>query len=102
MSIESSAEPSASRPDNRGNPLSPTIRLHPADDVVIARHQLISGARIAEEDVTVSGLIPAGHKVAVRRIDAGKPVRRYNQIIGVTTRPIEPGQHIHTHNLAMA
>ena len=102
MSIESSAEQSASRPDNRGNPLSPTIRLHPADDVVIARHQLISGARIAEEDVTVSGLIPAGHKVAVRRIDAGKPVRRYNQIIGVTTRPIEPGQHIHTHNLAMA
>ncbi|HZH06999.1 MAG TPA: altronate dehydratase family protein, partial [Lautropia sp.] len=79
-----------------------TIRLHPADDVVIARHQLISGARISEEGVTASGLIPAGHKMAVRRIASGQPVRRYNQIIGVSTRDIEPGQHVHTHNLAMA
>jgi altronate hydrolase len=87
---------------NHGNAVTPTIRLHAADDVVIARHQLISGARIAEEGVTVSGLIPAGHKVAVRRLAADQPVRRYNQIIGVTTRPIEAGQHVHTHNLAMA
>ncbi len=82
--------------------VTPTIRLHPADDVVIARHQLISGAKIAGEGVTVAGLIPAGHKMAARRIAANQPVRRYNQIIGVTTRDIEPGQHVHTHNLAMA
>ena len=82
--------------------VTPTIRLHAADDVVIARHQLISGARVAEEGVVASGLIPAGHKMAVRRIAAGQPVRRYNQIIGVSTRDIEPGQHVHTHNLAMA
>ena len=40
--------------------------------------------------------------MATRRIAAGQPVRRYNQIIGVSTRDIEPGQHVHTHNLAMA
>ncbi|MGE0797996.1 MAG: UxaA family hydrolase [Lautropia sp.] len=82
--------------------VTPTIRLHPADDVVIARHQLISGTRIEAEGVSVAGLIPAGHKMAVRRIAANQPVRRYNQIIGVSTRDIEPGQHVHTHNLAMA
>ncbi len=82
--------------------VTPTIRLHPADDVVIARSQLISGTRIADEGVTVAGLIPAGHKMAVRHIPANSPVRRYNQIIGFSSRAIEPGQHVHTHNLSMA
>ena len=45
--------------------------------------------------------IPAGHKLAVRDIAQGKPVRRYNQIIGFATRDIEPGEHVHVHNLAM-
>ena len=40
----------------------PFIRLHTADDVVIARTQLISGTKI--EDFTTKGLIPPGHKVA--------------------------------------
>jgi len=59
--------------------MSTFIRLHPADDVVIARAQLISGTPI--DGVAVRGLIPPGHKVATRAIAAGEPVRRYNQII---------------------
>jgi len=39
--------------------------------------------------------------VAVRAIAAGQPVRRYNQIIGFASQPIAPGEHVHTHNLAM-
>ena len=81
--------------------LSPVLRLHANDDVVIARHQLVSGARISEENLVVAGLIPAGHKVATRSIAARDPVRRYNQVIGVAARAIQPGQHVHTHNLAM-
>ena len=46
--------------------MTPFIRLHPSDDVVIARSQLLSGARV--EDATVKGLIPPGHKVATRAI----------------------------------
>jgi len=75
------------------------IRIHPADNVVIARRQLVSGTRLAGEDVTVAGLVPPGHKIAVRPIAAGEPVRRYNQIIGVARQPIAAGQHVHTHNL---
>jgi SAF domain len=83
--------------------LSPTIRLHANDDVVIARHHLPEGATLPEEGgLAVSAMVPAGHKVATRRIAAGEPVRRYNQIIGVAKQDIEPGQHVHTHNLAMA
>lgn len=78
-----------------------TLRLNPIDNVVIARRQLVSGAVLAQENVTVSGLIPAGHKIATRRIEAGQEVRRYGQIIGFATEAIKPGQHVHTHNLAM-
>ena len=79
-----------------------TIRLHPADDVVIAKQQLVGGTRLEGEGVTVAGLIPPGHKVAVRAIRAGQPVRRYNQIIGTAKTDIAPGQHVHTHNLEFA
>ena len=75
------------------------IRIHPADDVVIARHQLVGGTVIASEGITVMGLVPPGHKVCVRTIAAGAPVRRYDQIIGSAKCAIAPGQHVHTHNL---
>ncbi|MDR5829548.1 altronate dehydratase family protein [Caballeronia sp. LP006] len=78
------------------------IRLHPKDDVVIATRQLLSGARIASEDLVVMGLIPPGHKIATRAIAAGEPVKRYNQIIGVAKDAIARGQHVHTQNLSMA
>ena len=78
-----------------------TIRLHPADDVVIARQQLVGGITLIDENVTIAGLVPPGHKVAARALAAGSPVRRYNQIIGFASRDIAPGEHVHLHNLAM-
>ena len=45
-----------------------TIRLHPGDDVVIARQQLVGGTTLMDEKVTVAGLVPPGHKVATRAI----------------------------------
>jgi altronate hydrolase len=94
-------EPTTRVDDQGWQAPSPVIRLHPRDDVVIARHQLISGARVAEEDVVVAGLIPAGHKMATRAIAKGEPVHRYNQIIGIAKQDIKPGQHVHGQNLAM-
>ena len=79
----------------------PVLRLHPNDDVVIARRQLVSGTSISAEGVTVSGLVPPGHKLAVRPIAKGAPVRRYNQIIGFATREIRPGEHVHLHNMGI-
>ena len=78
-----------------------TIRLHPNDDVVIARQQLLRGTLLAEESVTVAGLVPPGHKVATRAIRTGEAVRRYDQIIGFASRDIAPGEHVHLNNLAL-
>jgi altronate hydrolase len=79
--------------------MNPFIRLHPADDVLIARTQLVGGTSV--EGIAVKGLIPAGHKVAMRAIAQGDSVRRYNQIIGFATKAIAAGEHVHTHNLGV-
>lgn len=96
--IEVSSEPSGQA--NKAT-TKVTIRLHAADNVVIARKQLVSGTLLADEQVSVVGLIPAGHKIATRTIEADEAVRRYGQIIGFATQVIKPGQHVHTHNLKM-
>jgi len=78
-----------------------TIRLHPNDDVVIARTELPAGTLIQKENVRAAVRIPAGHKIAVRAVAPVRPVHRYNQIIGFATQPIAPGDHVHVHNVAM-
>ncbi len=79
---------------------TPVIRLHPDDSVVIARAALLLGVEVAQ-GVTAAERIPAGHKVAVKPIAVGEPVKRYGQIIGFATKPIAPGQHVHVQNIGM-
>jgi altronate hydrolase len=81
--------------------MSPVLRLHANDDVVIARRQLVSGTRVASENLTVIGLVPPAHKIAARALAVGQPVRRYNQIIGFAKRAIKAGEHVHLHNLSI-
>ena len=77
------------------------IRLNPSDDVVIASQEILAGSFLSREALTVKDTIPAGHKIAVRSIGTGQPVRRYNQIIGFATKPISAGEHVHVHNLGV-
>ena len=78
------------------DPKPKIIRLHSSDDVCVAIDLVAKG--IAWEGIVASDSIPAGHKMAVTSIAAGKPVRKFNQIIGFASHDIEPGQHVHTHN----
>ena len=81
--------------------VDPTIRLNPADDVVLARTAISAGTILANEGhVRVAVAVPAGHKIAVRAVAAGHPVRRYGQIIGFASQPIAAGDHVHVQNLA--
>jgi altronate hydrolase len=77
------------------------IRLNPLDNVLIARQALSEGTYLDEEHVTVSQPIPSGHKVATVRVEQGQPLRRYGQIIGFASQPIDPGEHVHVHNVEM-
>jgi len=77
------------------------IRLNPADNVVVARTDILPGTALPGERVTSRAHIPAGHKLATAPITSGAAVRKYNQIIGFATSEIQPGDHVHTHNVAM-
>jgi altronate hydrolase len=77
------------------------IVLHPDDSVAIARVPLHAGQTIqTPSDLPILKDIPAGHKVAIREIPAGKAVYRYGNVIGFATAAIHPGEHVHTHNLS--
>ena len=78
-----------------------TIRLSAADNVVVARTDILPGTEIPGERVASRGHVPAGHKLATAPVAVGEPVRKYNQIIGFATAVIAPGDHVHTHNVAM-
>ncbi len=82
---------------------TPALRLHADDDVAIALVPLGTGRRIevAGQRVRVAADIGPGHKVALRGVEPGQPLRRYGQVIGFATKPIGPGDHVHTHNLAV-
>lgn len=79
-----------------------TIRLRAADNVVVAVRDLPPGLRIEEEGLVVQNEIRTGHKVATREIPFGEPVRKYGQVIGVASRTIRTGEHVHTHNVEMS
>ena len=78
-----------------------TIRLHNSDNVVVARVDIPAGTKIAEEQITSRDPITCGHKVAAVFIKEGAAVKKYGQIIGFASKDIQPGEHVHTHNIAM-
>lgn len=51
--------------------------------------------------IEVAERIPAGHKLALRVIPQGEPIRKYNQIIGFASQSIPAGTHVHSHNTEM-
>ncbi len=77
------------------------IRLHPNDNILIARHPLALGQPLPELGIRIRAQVPAGHKIAARRIAAGEAVRKYDAVIGVAAREIEAGEHVHSHNLTL-
>jgi len=85
-------------------PLQALIRLHPRDNVAVARMALPAGSDIGLADSTLRVLsnVAAGHKIALRPIAAGELVLKYGQPIGVAGRAIAAGEHVHAHNLEMA
>ena len=89
--------------------VSPCLRLHADDNIVVARTEVSEGTCIPDipdgqdggtpAGFTASETIGLGHKVAARSIAAGEPIRKYGQVIGYATEPIASGEWVHTHNV---
>ena len=78
------------------------LTLDDDDNVCVARATLEAG-----EPVEIDGCVyvlaervAIGHKVARCAIEAGAAVLKYGARIGTASAAIEPGRHVHGHNLA--
>lgn len=84
------------------------MRLHPRDQVAVAKRDLPAGTTLILEDsgrsqspLPLRQPIASGHKLALERIVEGEAVRRYGQVIGLARQEILPGEQVHTHNLGI-
>lgn len=79
--------------------------LHKDDNVAVALADLKKGQEVDAElngeriKFTLINDIPFGHKVAIRSIQAGEFIVKYGEVIGVATRDIKVGEHVHVHNV---
>lgn len=81
---------------------SGVLLLAAGDNVAVASCELPAGAprEVAGSKIVLKAKVDVGHKFAVRQIKAGERIIKYGAPIGVATRDIEPGEYVHTHNMA--
>jgi hypothetical protein len=82
--------------------VKPALVISERDNVATALETLEAGRTVTLGTiaVTVSERIPHGHKLALLPIMSGQPVVKYGSPIGLATRDIDAGAHVHVHNLA--
>jgi altronate dehydratase len=75
------------------------LRLSALDDVAVMIEPAVPGDDVL--GVIARDAVPFGHKMALHDVAPGSVVRKYGQPIGIATRPILAGEHVHSHNLAV-
>jgi altronate hydrolase len=75
------------------------LAMHPDDNVALCLDPVAAGDALPG-GVTAAVVVPAGHKIALRPIAPGEPVRKYGQVIGLASAAIAPGAHVHVHNVS--
>src|SRR5690606_3430022 len=78
--------------------LGPVIRLHPDDNIVVARVDVPIGVEVPSENFTTRSQVPAGYKIACRAIRKDEPIRKYNVTVGFASTDIPAGTLVHSHN----
>ena len=89
--------------------MKPKALVHAHDDwVAVATDDISNGEEFAalgmdgsnkSRTIRSKGDILLGHKIALKNISRGEHVIEYGEVIGVATRDIGSGEHVHTHNL---
>jgi altronate hydrolase len=72
------------------------LQIHPDDNVAVAVEETCGGH--AEFGVDFRA-IPKGHKGALTDIPEGGKVLKYGFPIGIASRDIKAGEHVHAHNM---
>ena len=77
------------------------LQINPDDNVAIALAGLKGPGvyRCGDRMVRITEDIGPAHKVALRQIENGGQVIKYGLPIGKAAREIQPGEHVHIHNV---
>ena len=79
----------------------PIVRLHSADNVVIACRDIAAGEALRAGGLVITArqAIPVGHKMAARRLEVAEKVVKWGAPIGSCTSAVRAGDHVHGHNM---
>lgn len=81
------------------------VVIHGKDNVATCVDYFPAGSIISffregvEDKLQLLQDIPLGHKVAICAISRDEDIIKYAESIGIATVDIEPGQHVHVHNM---
>ncbi len=82
------------------------LKVNDVDNVATTFEDLKKGVRVLVTDKRkqtaeyfIQDDIPYGHKFAIAPIRNGEEIRKYGEVIGVATKNIAIGEHVHVHNL---
>jgi altronate dehydratase small subunit len=78
--------------NSRDNVATTLVDLKAGDTLVL---------KLGEEDliIVLMAAIPFGHKFCLTTVKAGAAVVKYGETIGIAVTDIQPGDHVHTHNV---
>jgi altronate dehydratase small subunit len=85
-----------------GGQSNPRVHIiHKRDNVVIALVDMAASDRVSlgETSLLLTQAVAFGHKLALVDIKKGSPVIKYGEQIGIATRDIAAGEHVHVHNV---
>ena len=95
--------------DTPATPEARALVLQTRDNVATALFALDAGTRVhahgagsTATPVVLRETIALCHKFALQAIAQGEQVVKYGEVIGLATRNIAAGEHVHTHNLVSA
>lgn len=86
-------------------PQNDFILLEEMDNTLTALRELKAGLELSipafndEQIIVIKQIIPFAHKFARFHIPKGGEVIKYGEVIGVATKEIFPGEHVHIHNI---
>ena len=81
---------------------SSTIRINPADTVVVCLQPMHQGEiiEVDHQQITLLEDVPMGHKVLIRDTRKGEDIIKYGYPIGHACQDLKAGQWVNEHNLA--
>ncbi|HBC96909.1 MAG TPA: D-galactarate dehydratase [Clostridium sp.] len=74
------------------NVATATSEILPETDIILKTNKNNLKIHVLER-------IPFGHKFAIKSIDKNEKIIKYGEAIGVASKNIKVGEHVHVHNL---